>query len=205
MFTLSEKAKCVIFFADTKSYKTTQRRFRTMFNKEPPTKNSIRKWYRNFWNSGCIDRKKRTPNNENRLNNAIEILEMTQNDPSSSTRKISSATGIPKTNVHNVMKNVLKLNAYKIQIHQELKETDFPKRVQFCRKILNLRRRDRHFLDKLIMSDEASFHLNGKVNKHNCRVWASENPRNFHQYVRSSPKVTVWCAVSKQKIYGPFF
>ena len=29
----------------------------------------------------------------------------------------------------------------------------------------------------IIMSDEAHFHLRGYVNKQNCRIWRSENPK----------------------------
>ncbi|KAI5708051.1 hypothetical protein M8J77_015430 [Diaphorina citri] len=33
------------------------------------------------------------------------------------------------------------------------------------------------FAKRIIFSDEAHFHLNGFVNKQNCRIWGSENPR----------------------------
>jgi hypothetical protein len=35
---------------------------------------------------------------------------------------------------------------------------------------------DETFLSKICFSDEATFHLSGKVNRHNIRVWGSENP-----------------------------
>lgn len=55
------------------------------------------------------------------------------------------------------------------------------------------------------MSDEAHFHLDGFVNKQNCRYCAAENPQSFHERPSYSPKVTVWCAVSKKLIIGPYF
>ena len=33
------------------------------------------------------------------------------------------------------------------------------------------------FNRKIIMSDEAHFYLRGYVNKQNCRIWGSENPK----------------------------
>jgi hypothetical protein len=56
-----------------------------------------------------------------------------------------------------------------------------------------------------MMSDEAHFHLDGSVNKQNCRYWAAENPRQLHQRPLHSPKVTVWCGVTKFGIVGPYF
>ena len=57
----------------------------------------------------------------------------------------------------------------------------------------------------IITSDEAHFHLDGHVNKQNCRYWAKENPRELHQKPLHSQKVTVWCALSKVGIIGPDF
>ena len=42
-------------------------------------------------------------------------------------------------------------------------------------------------------------------NTHNCRIWGSENPRVSLEHVRDNPKVNVFCALSKERVYGPFF
>ena len=34
-------------------------------------------------------------------------------------------------------------------------------------------------LDKIIWSDENEFKLNGTINRHNCRYWASTNPHEL--------------------------
>lgn len=60
-------------------------------------------------------------------------------------------------------------------------------------------------LNNILFSDEAHFHLNGHVNKQNCRYWAEENPKSKHQKPLHSPKVTVWAAISAQGIIGPYF
>ena len=61
------------------------------------------------------------------------------------------------------------------------------------------------FADSLIFSEEATFHLSGKVNRYNLRIWGTENPRVVIQNVRDSLKVNVFCAISNEKVYGPFF
>ena len=60
------------------------------------------------------------------------------------------------------------------------------------------------FADSLIFSDEATFHLPGKVNRHNVNIWGTENPRVVIENVRESPKVNVFCAISNENVYGPF-
>ncbi|GBN99927.1 hypothetical protein AVEN_41972-1 [Araneus ventricosus] len=62
-----------------------------------------------------------------------------------------------------------------------------------------------NYLRKWFFSDESTFHASGKVNKHNCRIWGSENPRNYRELERNSPKVNVWCALSHTEVIGPFF
>ncbi|KAG8303110.1 hypothetical protein J6590_108196 [Homalodisca vitripennis] len=64
---------------------------------------------------------------------------------------------------------------------------------------------DETFLNSIIFSDESSFHISGKMNTHNCRIWGNENPRESLERVRDNPKVNVFCAMSKFKVYGPFF
>jgi len=41
-------------------------------------------------------------------------------------------------------------------------------------------------------SDEATFHVRGRVNRRSCRVWGSENPSDVTEHERDSPKENVW-------------
>jgi hypothetical protein len=64
---------------------------------------------------------------------------------------------------------------------------------------------DDHILEEVQFSDEATFHVSGAVNRRNARIWGSENPRACVGRQRDCPKVNVFCAISSQKVYGPFF
>ena len=48
------------------------------------------------------------------------------------------------------------------------------------------------FNQKIITSDKAHFHLGGYVNKQNCRVWRSENPKMIIEMPLYPKRVTVW-------------
>ena len=61
------------------------------------------------------------------------------------------------------------------------------------------------FFERLIFSDECTFHLCGKVNRHNVRIWGTENPKSVVEVAREYPKVNVFCTVSTFKVYGPFY
>ena len=59
---------------------------------------------------------------------------------------------------------------------------------------------DDSFLTRVCFSDEATFHVSGKVNKHNCRILGFKNPRVVIEHQRDSPKLNVWCGIT-----GPYF
>ena len=61
------------------------------------------------------------------------------------------------------------------------------------------------FNERLVFSDEDTFHTNGKVNKHNVCIWGKENPDATIKHERDSPKVNVFCAIPKNNVHGPFF
>jgi len=44
-----------------------------------------------------------------------------------------------------------------------------------------------------------------EINRHNVRIWGTENPKSVVEAARDSPKVNFFCAVSTYKVYGPFF
>jgi hypothetical protein len=61
------------------------------------------------------------------------------------------------------------------------------------------------FIESLNFSDEATFHISGKVNRHHVRIWRTEKPYARIEHQRDSPKVSVFWAVSSEKVHGPFF
>ena len=61
------------------------------------------------------------------------------------------------------------------------------------------------FNKRLVFSDEATFYTNGKVNRHNVCIWREENSHVTIEHERDSPKVNVFCAISKNHVHGPFF
>jgi len=56
----SEKAFCVLTFHECRSVTIVQRQFRTKFGKQTPSDNSIRRWYAQFQETGCVCKRKST-------------------------------------------------------------------------------------------------------------------------------------------------
>ncbi|KAJ8913297.1 hypothetical protein NQ315_010964, partial [Exocentrus adspersus] len=105
-----------------------------------------------------------------------------------SINKASQRLGMSRFSVYKNLK-ILKYHPYKIHLHQELNEDDLMKshnrpqgrddfewRVQFSEIIMERIIQDANFLPLIIFSDEASFQLNGNVNRHNFKYWSDENP-----------------------------
>ena len=55
------------------------------------------------------------------------------------------------------------------------------------------------------MSDEAHFHLEGYVNKQNCRIWGSENPRIIIKKPLYLQRLTFWYGFWAGGIIEPYF
>ena len=64
---------------------------------------------------------------------------------------------------------------YKLQVVQAITAADKRKRKQFCVDLQEKLEED-EFNERLVFSDEVTFHTNGKVNRHNVRIWGEENP-----------------------------
>jgi len=93
------------------------------------------------------------------------------------------------------------MHPYKMMVAQELRVTDWETRRTLSEDILQ------HVPPTPVLwcSDEAHFHLSGAVNKQNFRYWAENNPRDLHQRPLHNPRVTIWCAVSRLVVVGPYF
>ena len=109
-----------------------------------------------------------------------------------------------KTTVWRVLRKRLVFEPHHIQMVQ-LSDEDHKRRLDFCLQLQDLMTSDVHFPEKAQFSDEATFNVSGAVNRRNVRIWGSENPHVHVEHQPDSPKVNVFCAISSQKVYGPFF
>jgi len=102
------------------------------------------------------------------------------------------------------LRRCLLFKPYRLQLVQALRPNDKRKRVEFCDRMLQ-NTEDDTCLPRLIFSDEPTFRLSGKVNRHNVRIWGLQNPQEALEHERDSPKVNVFCVLSQTKVYGPIF
>ncbi|GBM24568.1 hypothetical protein AVEN_217141-1 [Araneus ventricosus] len=133
MATVQEKAMCVLWFFETKSVITTQRRFRTTYKKDPPSDNSIRRWLTQFQGTGSVLHRKGAGRPSTSQENVDRIQETFTRSPRKSTRQAAVQLHMPHTTIWNVLHNRLHLNAYKVQIVQALHPNDKPRRFEFAK------------------------------------------------------------------------
>ena len=126
-------------------------------------------------------------------------------DPRLSLREVSNTTGICLATTFRIARKKLGLFPYKIQIVQKMEHQDRPNRRAFARTLLRRSTADRDYIRKIAFTDEATFSVDQVVNRHNCRIWGTENPHETFEKPRVSPKVQVWCGVHHSQIVGPYF
>ena len=107
--------------------------------------------------------------------------------------------------MHRILHKRLKLYTYKVQILQELKPNDRPKRKVFALDMLSHIEDDEDYLKKVMLTNKACCNVSGKVNRHNMRIWGSENLHVVIEHVRDSPKVNLLCGLLHDHLVGPFF
>lgn len=207
-FTGADRAFCVReFYRNNFSATIARRKFREHHNlhnfHDTPTVQTINNWVAKFEETGSTLDKKRSgrPRTSRTEENIDIVLQSVRENPTQSTRKRSRILNVSRTSLQRILKKDLRLHPYKIQLVQELKDTDAIQRLNYANEMFS---RFSSF-NNVLFSDEAHFHINGHVSKQNCRYWSPENPKRKHQKPLHSPKVTVWAAMSARGIIGPYF
>ena len=205
MFTKREMAECVLWYDQSNSATAVQRKYRSKYKtKKSPHVKSIKKWHMNFKADGVMTGRKKSGKKPIQDNTVDQIAEYFNTNPKSSIR-LASNLSIPKTTVHRVARNVLKLFPYRIRTLQALHENDYHARELFGRTLLTRVSGNPAYLNNICFSDEATFHLSGTVSRQNSRIWASHNPYEFIELERNSPKLNMWCGLLFNRVIGPFF
>lgn len=204
-----EKRKWVLkCFWKTENVQEVQRRWQMAFGTQPPTRLTIARIRDKFEMHGTVKnvnkersgRRKTSTSNEN----VNVVLQALTRSPQKSLRQCFNETGIKKDSVHRILK-ANKWRPYIPRLLHALNEDDPDRRVQFCEWFQDMCTENEMFRDVIVWSDEATFKLNGTINRHNCVYWANENPHVIEEKPLNLPGVTVWCGLSSNGKVGPFF
>ena len=140
-------------------------------------------------------------NDETSLNVLLSVVD----DQHTTIRRLSDEHGIGIGSVHRILKTN-HFHPYKIHLVQELNEDDPDRRLEFCELMMNRINAAPNFLNNIVFSDEATFQLNGEVNRHNCRYWSDHNPHwMLEAHTQYPQKLNVWAGIINNTLIGPFF
>ncbi|KAF2360355.1 Protein of unknown function DUF4817 [Trinorchestia longiramus] len=150
-------------------------------------------------NKGRSGRKRTTRSEEK-----VRIVQgaLTENQKISAKK---SGLDVTKSTFNRIITLDLKWHPYKMDVWNKLLDNDLPRRLNFAQWFLQ---RDVRFVDDIVVGNEAAFHVNGKVNNHNVRTYASENQTpNFNFDVGIiREKVSVWMGLcGNGHVIGPYF
>ncbi|PNF18501.1 hypothetical protein B7P43_G09037 [Cryptotermes secundus] len=196
---MKHKISCIRECSKSESVTAVQGAFRRKFNIQPLARKSIYRWNKQFDETGSLCNGK-SPGRSRVSEDNVERIRMSfERNLMKSTRSASRELGLSQTTVWRVLRRRLVYKPCHLQLVQALRANGKVKRVEFCDRMLK-NMEDELFLPRVIFSDEATFRLSGKVNRHNVRIWGIQNPRVTLEHVRDSPNVNVFCAVAFLRI-----
>lgn len=95
-----------------------------------------------------------------------------------------------------------------MHVCHQLLPRDFARRTQFARWFIDRCERDEIFLRTIVIGDEATFQMNGKVNTQNVREYApiGQAPEFNFNVNMSRQKLAGWLGLcGNGQVIGPFF
>lgn len=205
-YSAAQRFKIAAWYECSKSPIIVQRKFRAEFgvHSEVPSRHTILAIYAKAVEGELGDLKKPgRPLSARSDENVDTVMSTFQKSPKTSVRRASSQLNLSRTSVHRILKDQ-KMHPYHLRILHELLDEDLAARRAFSEEILEVIEHSEHFLDKLLFSDEAVFHLTGAVNRQNCVYWSSDNPSFTTTKPLQSPKIVVWMGVWSGGLIGPY-
>jgi SOS response regulatory protein OraA/RecX len=174
--------------------------------RQHPDARSFNRLKQKFESTGSVcdekkTRSKRVASEENQILVAASVVEQ----PHTSTRKISRTLDVSKTTVNKILRG-LSYHPYHIQLHQQLNNNDFEKRLEFCLWANTKVATELDFFNIVLFSDEATFHNYGSVNRHNFHYYSTNNPLFIRPIDRQNQwSLNVWGGIVDRCVIGPYF
>ena len=199
-----KKAKLVAWAVAFDNVEEARRKFIKEYNEEPPLRPTIHRWVQKFLQTGNINERKEgsgRPVTASGDGSFQQIQAVVDDDPLVSTRQISAETNISQSSVSRCLKKH-GYHPFKFTLVQDLSEDDFDRRDEFCRWVLNRVENQDDWHKNILFSDEAVFHVNGSVNRHNLHYWSVENKNQIYPKGQDRKSVTIWCFLGPNGVIG---
>ena len=155
-----------------------ERLYRTKYpERRTPSPRSFQNLMERFDSTGSVEYSKHKVVNKIATNDEkeLEILLQVQENPQISSRKLASLCDTSRSTANRTTCKY-KYHPYHIELHQELQDQDFQRRVTYCQWLRAQIGVNQKFLKFIMYSDEARFRSIGAVNRHNMHYYATENP-----------------------------
>jgi hypothetical protein len=123
MWSVQQKARFVLWYAELKSVVTVQRKWQRLHPGEKAPDDKLKE-------AGSVAKQKFSGRPRTSEENVERIRQSCVRSPKKSIARRSLALGIPKTTIQNVLHKRLRLHAYKIQMKHEIKPDDRTKRSE---------------------------------------------------------------------------
>lgn len=167
-----------------------------------PDKNVFIRIYNKLCETGMLPSANITSERATRqgLDEVENILNLVEDTPTISSRRISAQVGIPQTKVIRTL-HMQGLYPYHLQRVQHLQPEDYDRRMQFCRWINN----NLCVVSRILFTDESTFTRDGINNTRNSHVWSDDNPHaTVETHFQHRFSVNVWCGMVDNYLIGPF-
>ncbi|GFU73792.1 DUF4817 domain-containing protein [Trichonephila clavipes] len=189
MLSAPDKALLVkLFYMNEESATIALRKFRVQENvksgKGPLTPAGLLKLVKRFEETGKLEDRARAGRpclKETRAPCIAVEMEAIASEAASGTSDSEAARrlGLPPSSDRNIFRRILQLYPYKLQSCHELLPAYTSQREAFAKWTFSKMEQDSTWVFNILWTDEAYFSLHGDVNNHNCRIWATSNPRPF--------------------------
>ena len=137
--------------------------------------------------------------------NVQNLRKRLEESPRKSARCLSQEVGISRSSVMRILHDDFKLFPDRMQVLRRQTDGNKAERVAFSQDISQQIENNPGVLILISFSHEAHCHLSGHINKQNMRNWSQAHPHEHTHQPLSQEKVTVWCAISRNGIIGPYF
>ena len=205
MLTVEERIRIVILMAKLESVTSVERHLKKEGVMNIPAHKSMRSIFTKFLETGSVLDAPRSGRPSIEEEKVEEISNLFDENPSTSLRQAAAITETPVNTLRKTLREQLEMKPFKISFCHQLFADDKSARVTMCNEFQHRIATDHNFITRLCFSDEATFHMSGRVNKHNCVVWGTQNPHAIQEVPIKSPGITVWCAMFCDEIIGPYF